>query len=129
MTDQHKHKSEMKRDVERFPLDFLVEITGLSPAGESFSDCGKMNNVSGSGLCFSTAHAQWYAVGDKLHIQVFLPGTDTLNASMASDASVAWIRDPLQQKRGKLEEILIGITMHGCMAFETRDLRQPEGSS
>jgi len=127
MTDQHKHETE--RDFERFPLDFLVEISGFSPAGKSFSDCGKMNNISGSGLCFSTAHAHWYTEGQKLHIQVCLPGTDALNATMASDASVAWICHSDQQHNSELEGTLIGIIMHGCMAFETKNLHHPDGSA
>jgi len=106
-----------QRDFERFPLDFPVEIIGKSRSGEPFSDGGKMSNVSGSGLCFSTAHAHWYAVGQKVTVHIFMPGTDELDASMASDARVIWIHFPEQQKCSSEEKALIGIAMDGCLDF------------
>jgi len=127
MTDQNKHEKE--RVFERFPLGFLVEVTGTTRSGKAFSDIGNMRDVSGSGLCFSTAHADSYAVGQKVVIHVRLPGTDELDASMTSDATVIWIHCSDQQHGGKEEKALIGMAMDGCMAFETRNLRQSEDSS
>ncbi len=106
-----------QRDFERFPLDFPVEVTGKSRSGEPFSDSGKMNNVSGGGVCFSTAHAHWYVVGQKVTVHICMPGTDELDASMASDARVVWIHFPEQQKGSGEEHALIGIAMDGCMDF------------
>ncbi len=109
----------MRRSFERYPLDFPVEITGASRSGASFSDCGTMSNVSGAGLCFSTAHAHWYAVGQQLTVHICMPGTDELDASMAAAARVVWIHDPEQQQGSREEAVLIGLAMDGCMAFET----------
>ncbi len=72
MADQKKHKKQ--RDFERFPLDFLVEVTGLSQSGKAFSDRGKMKDVSGSGLCFFTAHSDWYSEGQKVVIGMVMDG-------------------------------------------------------
>jgi len=119
-----REKHEKQREFERYPLDFLVKITGESRTGESFSDCGRMSNISGNGLCFATDHSDWYALGQILEIHVCLPGTDELHASMASDARVIWIRFPSQEKDVEEENALVGMAMDGCMAFETRSLSQ-----
>ncbi len=131
MIDQKKH--EKQRDFERFPLDFLVEVTGLSQSGKAFSDIGKMSDISGGGLCFSTVHSGWYAVGQKVAIQVYLPGTDELDASMASDGIVVWVHCPDWHKDAKAEKARIGMAVDGCMSFETRRLprasNQPEDAA
>jgi len=126
MTDQRTRKKE--RVFERFPLEFFIEITGKSQSGKTFSDRGAMRNVSGNGLSFSTVRADCYAVGQKVAIRVCLPGTDELDASMASDATVIWMQLADQHGGSEEDSTFIGIAMHGCMAFQTRSLAPSEDS-
>lgn len=126
MENQHKHENQ--RDFERYPLDFMVNVAGLSQSGTAFSDSGKIQDISGGGLCFSTAHPDWYAVGQKLAVHVCLPGTDELDASMASDGCVIWVHGSGSVKGGSQEMALVGMGLDGCMAFETRRLSQSEDS-
>lgn len=124
MADQNKHDEQ--RSFERFPLDFLVEVSGIPGSGKTFVDKGYMRDVSGSGLCFSTAHIDAYTVGQELQIRVCLPGTDELAASMVSSAKVAWIHVLESQESSPETKALIGIAMDGCMAFESNRSGQPD---
>lgn len=116
MSGRDRHAT--RRDFDRHPLDFPVEITGKIRSGEVFSDCGTMSNVCGGGLCFFTAHACWYRVGQQVVVHICMPCTDELDASMVSDARVVWIHFPEQQASSE-DTALIGLSMNGCMAFET----------
>jgi len=124
MTDQNKHGK--TREFERFPLDFLVEVSGLSRSGNAFSDFGTMCNISGRGLCFSTPSADCYTVGQKVVVHICLPDTDGQGACMVADARVIWIHASRHKKDNEKEKALIGMKMNGCMAFETRKLAKSE---
>ncbi len=119
MSDRKAH--ELQRDFERYALDFLVEVDGLSRSDEPFSDRGEMRNISGSGMCYLTDHPDWYAVGQKLNIQVCLPGTDNFDASMSSEARVIWIHFSDQQNTNGDAKAMIGISVSGRMIFETKN--------
>jgi len=125
MSDQEN--GEKQRSFERFPLDFSVRITGVSPSDESFSDYGTMQNISGSGVCFITDHPEWYFVGQALVIHVCLPGTDQLVAGMESSGTVAWVFSG--GKAGdEVKPGQVGISMDGCMSFETSNVEQGDSS-
>lgn len=118
MSDRKAH--ERQRDFERYALDFLVEVDGLSRSDEPFSDRGKMRNISGSGMCYITDHPDWYVVGQKLNIHVCLPGTDNLDASMSSEARVIWVHFSDQQNANGDSKAMIGISVNGRMIFDTK---------
>ncbi|MDQ6982632.1 MAG: PilZ domain-containing protein [Mariprofundus sp.] len=120
-----REKTEKQRGFERFPLDFSVGVTGFSPSNEPFSDHGGMNNISGSGACFMTQHPEWYSVGQELVIHVCLPGTDQLDAGMESSGQVVWVFSG-RQEGDEVGLTQIGISMDGCMSFETRKPEQGE---
>ncbi len=123
-----REKIEKQRDFERFPLDFSVRITGLTPSNEPFSDHGEMSNVSGSGVCFITRHPEWYSVGQELVIHVCLPGTDQLDAGMESSGTVAWVFSG-QREGDDIGHAQVGISMDGCMSFETSTSQQGDNSA
>ncbi len=126
MSDQEK--TEKQRGFDRFPLDFSVRITGLSPSNVPFSDYGEMNNISGSGVCFITRHPEWYSVGQELVLHVCLPGTDQLDAGMESSGTVVWVFSG-QSDGHDIEQTQVGISMDGCMSFETSNSQQGDNSA
>ncbi|MFQ5345912.1 MAG: PilZ domain-containing protein [Mariprofundus sp.] len=126
MSEQEKAGNQ--RNFERFPLDFSVRVSGVSPSNETFSDHGEMHNVSGSGVCFSTRHPEWYTIGQSLLVHVCLPGTDQLDAGMESSATVAWVFSGQGAEHGG-GQAQVGIAMDGCMSFETSSAGHDEGAT
>ena len=118
MSDRNAHENQ--RDFERYPLDFLIEVDGVSGSDEPFSDRGEMRNISGSGICYFTDHPDWYAVGQQLNIHVRLPGTDNLAASMSSEARVIWIHFSDRPNANGDAKAMVGISVSGRMIFETK---------
>jgi len=127
MSDQKS--GENQRSFERFPLDLSVRVSGESPSGEAFTDHGIMNNISGSGVCFFTDHPEWYSDGQTLVVHVCLPGTDQLDAGMESSGTVVWVF-PGQGEEGSddVGQSQIGISMDGCMMFETSNIEPDDRS-
>lgn len=126
MSDQKS--GENQRSFERFPLDFSVRVSGVSPSNESFSDYGTMQNISGSGVCFLTDHPEWYSDGQTLVIHVCLPGTDQLDAGMESSGTVVRVFSGRGGGGGDTGQSQIGISMDGCMSFETSNVEQGDSS-
>jgi len=103
-----------KREFERLPIDFVLEVYSEDVEGEKFEDKTVLEDVSGGGAKFLTQRPYMYFPGQLLEITVLLPGIDEMEAHMKAKAIVVRI-DPLNdsEKANKSPE--------GCIAvkFET----------
>jgi len=103
------------RACERHAIGFEVAVRGHSLTGESFSDAGRLKDLSDQGLCLITDHPEHYYEAQTLDVKIELPGTDTLEAFMLCEATVAWVRT-VEDAGG--EHVLIGVFLNSPMTFE-----------
>ena len=80
-----------RRAFPRHHIEFDIEITGVTPAGEPFTERTVLGNISGGGARFRTVTLERYMPGQELGLKVFLPGTDDVQAHMAGDAVVVLV--------------------------------------
>lgn len=77
-----------RRAFPRHHIEFDIEITGVTSAGEPFTERTVLGDISGGGARFRTVRPERYMPGQELELKVFLPGTDDVRAHMAGDAVV-----------------------------------------
>jgi len=107
------------RTFDRKPIDFEVEVTGLSQASEPFSDWGTLRDISGGGVGLVTHNPGYYECNQELKLQIKLPSVDELDAFMLCDVTVAWIRS-IEPSELEEEAALIGVSLSSQMTFESR---------
>jgi len=83
-----------KRKFNRFPIDFVLEVSAESIEGKKFLDKASLKDVSGEGVKFLTQKSDMYFPGQLLGITIFLPGTDEIEAHMKAKAIVVRIDPP-----------------------------------
>lgn len=86
-------KSDRRQDI-RYEMDLITLVTAKSGEGETFTEKTLLRNMSSGGANFITHCAERYFQGQQLEIQVDLPGTADLKASLQGAATVSRI-DPL----------------------------------
>ncbi len=82
-----------KREFERLPIDFVMEVYSEDVEGEKFEDQAVLEDVSGGGAKFLSKKSDMYFPGQLLNINILLPGTDEMEAHMKAKAIVVRI-DP-----------------------------------
>lgn len=80
-------KGTERRASQRFAMDFKISIYDHEN-GRRFLEDSVLHDVSGVGISFLSRSPQLYQTGQRLHICIVLPGTDTLEARLEGDASV-----------------------------------------
>lgn len=83
-----------KREFERFPVDFVLEVSAKDIEGNSYDDKAVLKNVSGGGAKFMTRQSAKYFLGQPLEITIYLPGTNDVNAHMRGKATVVRTYSP-----------------------------------
>ena len=77
--DYSVSKTSEKRKFDRFPIDFMLAVSGEDREGKKFEDKTDLNDVSGEGAKFFTDKYDRYFLGQALEIKIVLPGTDDGN--------------------------------------------------
>ena len=113
------------RTFDRKPIDFEVEVTGLSQASEPFSDWGTLRDISGGGIGLVTHNPDCYKCNQELKLKIKLPSVDKMDAFMLCEVTVAWIRS-IEPSELEAEAALIGVSLSSQMTFESR--QRPSGS-
>jgi len=80
-----------KREFERFPIEFVLEVLAEDEGGHKFNDRAVLEDVSGGGAKFLTKKSDMYFPGQLLEITILLPGTDEMGACMKAKAIVVRI--------------------------------------
>jgi len=87
------HSKSDKREFERLPIDFVLEVYSEDVEGKKIEDKAVLKDISGEGAKFLTQKPDMYFPGQLLEITVFLPETDEMEAHMKAKATVVRI-DP-----------------------------------
>lgn len=83
-----------KREFERFPVDFVLEVSAEDIEGNKYDDKTVLKNISGGGAKFITRQSAKYFLGQSLEITIYLPGTNDVNAHMRGKATVVRTYSP-----------------------------------
>lgn len=88
------NNSSDKREFERFPMEFVLEVAAEDVEGKTFNEKAVLKNISGGGAKFTTQQADKYFTGQSLEMTIYLPGTNNVKGHMKGKATVVRI-DPL----------------------------------
>ncbi len=82
------NKSPDRREFERFPMDFVLEVSSRNVDGEKLVDTVLSKEFSGQGAMFLTQKADIYFPGQILDLTVLLLETDEMQICMKTNATV-----------------------------------------
>jgi hypothetical protein len=82
-----------RREESRFRLDLITHVTAKGADGETFREKAILLNMSAGGASFVTRQPDRYFQGQKLDIELELPGTAELKAVLQGTATVSRIDD------------------------------------
>jgi len=81
-------KGSEHRSSQRFAMDFKISVYIEQDGSQRFVEDSILQDVSIDGIGFLSRSPQLYHVGQRLHVSIVLPGTDTLEARLEGDATV-----------------------------------------
>lgn len=108
-----------KREFERLPVDFVLEVSAQDINGKGFRDAGVLNDVSGEGGKFLTRNIEQYYQGQLLAVSIVLPGTGHVSAHMKTKASV--IRIEPADETGNVSTVAVRFKTH--LTFERIEIQ------
>ena len=118
-----------RREFERFPLDFIIQVTGLDRKGKEHRERSILTDISGEGAKFLTGKPDTYFVGQDLEMIIYLPGAKELKAFMRGRATVVRIDAPRDTgMKGEARETGIAVAFEARLDFE-RGNREITGDS
>ena len=121
-------KSE-QREFERFPMEFVLEVSGLDDEGKRFNEKAVLKNISGGGAKFITKQSARYFLCQPLEMTIYLPGTDDVKAHMRGDATVVRIDSPSRSGvEVKNEGLDIAVKFATPLKFKRFDLKTDKNS-
>ena len=118
-TNGKMEKESNKREFERLPIDFVLEVYSEDAEGKKFNDKAVLKDVSGGGAKFLTKKSDMYFPGQLLKTIILLPGADEMEAHMKAKATVVRI-DPSNDsgKNNKTREHYIAVKFIAHLNFE-----------
>jgi len=108
-------KESNKREFERLPIDFVLEVYSEDVEGIKFEDKAVLKDVSGEGAKFLTQNSDMYFPGQLLNVTILLPGTDEMEAHMKAKATVVRIdpsNDSEKDSKNRASDIAIRFATH-----------------
>ena len=113
-----------RREFDRFPVEFVMEVVGEDNEGKKFNEKTVLKDISGGGAKFITQQAGKYFLGQALEIIIYLPDTDEVKAYMRGTATVLRI-DPSSNKDigEKSQEMSIAVRFDTSLHFERVDVK------
>lgn len=113
-----KNESE-RREFNRFPMKFLVEITAKDTLEKQFNEKTILKDISGGGAKFMTRKVDKYYPGQKLKMILYLPGTKNVDAYMKAKARVVRVDYSKELNiNQKNEEKSIAVQFETLLNFE-----------
>ncbi len=112
-----------KREFNRFPIDFVLEISTKDIEGREFIDNAVLKDISGGGAKFLTQKPEKYFLGQSLDIYINMPGTGDVSAKMKTSATIVRI-DQVDQSKSepKNTEITVSIKYNTHLNFERNEI-------
>jgi PilZ domain len=107
-----KKRDGERRASERFPMDFKVSVHDVRESGQVFLEDSVLHDVSGVGVSFLSKAPELYHAGQRLHISIILPGTETLEARLEGNATVVRLGHTTETA-----EAYIGVSMDDPLDF------------
>jgi len=107
-----------KRESERHPLEFKVNIFTFSGTEKHLVERVGLKDISGSGACFTSNHPRLYAVGQKIFMDISMPGTCEADVHMEGKATVIWIKDVKTDEAGQSSQTSVGVSMDNLLSFQ-----------
>jgi hypothetical protein len=114
-----------RRAFNRFPIEFVMEVSAEDSEGNKFNEKTMLKNISGGGAKFITQQAGKYFPCQSLEIIIYLPDTDEVKACMRGTATVLRI-DPSSNKDigEKSQGVGIGVRFDTSLRFERVDVKR-----
>jgi hypothetical protein len=108
-----------KRAFDRFPMEFVLEVSAKDSEGKEFDEKTVLNDISGEGAKFITQQAGKYFPGQSLEMTIYLPGPNDVKADMRGKATVVRI-DPSSNSgmEDKSKEVCIAVKLDAPLHFE-----------
>jgi len=118
-----------KRAFNRFPIEFVLEVSSEDSEGREFNERTVLKDISGDGAKFITQQARKYFPGQSLEMTIYLPGPNDVKADMRGKATVVRI-DPSSNSgiSEKSQEMSIAVTFDAPLHFERVDIKKEENS-
>jgi hypothetical protein len=116
------NKSPDRREFERFPMDFMLEVSSRDVDGKKLEDTVVSKEFSGQGATFLTQKADIYFPGQILELTVLLPETDKMQFCMKTNATVIRIK-PLKDSMNAYEnrDCIIAVDFKAGLKLERVD--------
>jgi hypothetical protein len=118
-----------KRAFNRFPIEFVLEVSAKDGEGKEFNERTVLKDISGEGAKLITQQAGKYFPGQSLEMIIYLPGPNDVKADMRGKATVVRI-DPSSNSgiSEKSQEMSIAVTFDAPLHFERVDIKKEENS-
>ena len=118
-----------RRVFERFPLDFIIQVTARDGKGKKHRERSVLTDISGEGAKFLTGKPDAYFAGQALKMIIYLPGAKELKAFMRGRATVVRIDAPRDTgMKGEARKTGIAVAFETWLDFERAD-REITGKS
>ena len=75
-------KGSEHRSSQRFAMDFKISVYIEQDGSQRFVEDSILQDVSIDGIGFLSRSPRLYHIGQRLHVSIGLPGTDTLEARL-----------------------------------------------
>jgi len=109
---------ENKRESERHLLEFEVDISTFSGTEKHRVERVGLKDISGNGACFISNQPGLYAIGQKIFLEICLPGTCETDVRMEGQATVVWIKDAKTDEAGQPSQASVGVSMNNLLSFQ-----------
>lgn len=110
------NKSVNRREFSRFPIDFLLVVTGSDRNGLEFRDEAVLVNISGGGASFTSLKEYQYFQDQALNISIDMPGSAEVEAQMQATARV--VRINLENDPDVSSKIQVSIEFNEPLHFD-----------
>ncbi len=114
-----------KREFERYPLEFESDIFTFSGTEKQLVERVVLRDISGGGACFISNRPGFYSIGQKISLEICLPGTSSADVRMRGQATVVWV-DTTEE--GNPSQVKIGIAMDDLLSFQQRPRDMDSGA-
>jgi len=120
------HNGSDRRDFDRFPIEFEIEVAAQDSEGRKYSEKTVLKDISGGGARFATQKAGRYFTGQPLEVTVFLTRTEKVKATMRGKATVVRIDPHSNSGIGeKTRGAGIAVKLDAPLHFERLDVKTP----
>lgn len=113
-----------RRAFERFPIEFMIELSAEDSMGNAYMDKAVLQDISGGGVKFIVRNADKYFSGQFLKITIYLPGTDEIKAFMSGKATVIRVCTSISLEIGeKRQGVGIAVKLDEALHFERPNVK------